>query len=38
MKQRYLACISQWPDRTHERHELRTVTASVRGEANGVIP
>lgn len=30
--QRYLACISQWPDRTAERHELRAVTASVRDE------
>jgi hypothetical protein len=30
--QRYLACISQWPDRTHERHELRTVTTAVRDE------
>jgi hypothetical protein len=29
---RYLACISQWPDRTAERHELRTVTASVRDQ------
>jgi len=30
--QRYLACISQWPDRTAERHELRAVTTSVRDE------
>jgi hypothetical protein len=30
--QRYLGFISQWPDRTAERHELRTVTASVRDE------
>lgn len=29
---RYLACISQWPDHTAERHELRTVTAGVRDE------
>lgn len=28
--QRYLAFISQWPDRTAERHELRTLTKSVR--------
>ena len=30
--QRYLGFISQWPDRTAERHELRTVTAAVRDE------
>jgi hypothetical protein len=29
---RYLGFISQWPDRTAERHELRVVTASVRDE------
>jgi hypothetical protein len=30
--QRYLAAISQWPDRTAERHALCAVTASVRDE------
>ena len=30
--QRYLGCIRQWPDRTAERRELRTVTAAVRDE------
>jgi len=30
--QRYLGFISQWPDRTAERHELRRVTAPVRDE------
>lgn len=30
--QRYLGYISQWPDRTAERHELRSVTAAVRDE------
>ena len=30
--QRYLGCIRQWPDRTAERHELRTVTAAVCDE------
>lgn len=30
--QRYLGFISQWPDRTAERHELRTVTAAVRDQ------
>lgn len=30
--QRYLGLISQWPDRTAERHELRAVTASVRDQ------
>ena len=29
---RYLACISQWPDRTRERHALREITASRRDE------
>ena len=29
---RYLACISQWPDRTAQRHELRSVTTSVRDD------
>jgi hypothetical protein len=32
--QRYLGFISQWPDRTAERHEMRTVTASVRDQKN----
>ncbi len=30
VNQRYLAHISQWPDRTRERHDLRAITASVR--------
>ena len=30
--QRYLGFISQWPDRTAERHQLRAVTASVRDQ------
>jgi hypothetical protein len=29
---RYLAYISQWPDHTAERHDLRAVTASCRDE------
>lgn len=29
---RYLASISQWPDRTAQRHELRAITTSVRDD------
>jgi hypothetical protein len=32
VNKRYLAHISQWPDRTQERHDLRSITASVRDE------
>jgi len=32
VNQRYLAHISQWQDRTRERHDLRHITAGVRDE------
>lgn len=32
VNQRYLAHISQWHDRTKERHDLRAITASVRDD------
>lgn len=30
VNRRYLCFISQWPDRTRERHDLRAITSSVR--------
>ena len=32
VNRRYLAFISQWPDRTRERHDLRAITSPVRDD------